>query len=89
MKNTRRLRNKIARTYLIISYILFGVSAAALMLILVLGAADPSHTDMIVWVKWFFPTLGVCAFTLWASISLQKFLHRKGYLRKKDMLFNE
>lgn len=89
MKNTRRTRKKIAKMYLVVSYILFGISATSLIVALVLGSADPEYTDIAVWAKWFVPTLAICGVSLWGSVSLQKFLKRKGYLRKKDMLFNE
>lgn len=75
--------------YLVVSYILFGISATSLIVALVLGSADPEYTDIAVWAKWFVPTLAICGVSLWGSVSLQKFLKRKGYLRKKDMLFNE
>lgn len=89
MKNTRKLRNKIAKMYLMLSYVLFGIAVSSVILALVLGSADPEYTDIAVWAKWFIPTLAICGVSLWGSVSLQKFLKRKGYLRKKDMLFDE
>ena len=86
MKNKRY--KKIANFYLVLSYLLFGIAIVGVMVTLFFGCVDIEHSDLSLVLSWMIPTIIVSALSLWGSISLQRFLHRKGYLRKRDMLFD-